>query len=77
VVRPIFKATNQYFKRHVQEKNDNPPIGILLCTDKNDELVECALGGMDKNLFVTTYQTALPSQHELKQFLQKEKRKIA
>jgi predicted nuclease of restriction endonuclease-like (RecB) superfamily len=67
----------QYFKRHVQEKNDNPPIGILLCTDKNDELVEYALGGMDKNLFVTTYQTALPSQNELKQFLQKEKRKIA
>jgi len=67
----------QYFKRHVQEKNDNPPIGILLCTDKNDELVEYALGGMDKNLFVTTYQTVLPSQHELKQFLQKEKRKIA
>ena len=67
----------QYFKRHVQEKNDNPPIGILLCTDKNDELVEYALGGMDKNLFVTTYQTALPSQQELKQFLQKEKGKIA
>ncbi len=67
----------QYFKRHVQEKNDNPPIGILLCTDKNDELVEYALGGMDKNLFVTTYLTALPSQNELKKFLQKEKRKIA
>ncbi len=67
----------QYFKSHVQEKNDNPPIGILLCTDKNDELVEYALGGMDKNLFVTTYLTALPSQNELKKFLQKEKRKIA
>ena len=67
----------QYFKCHVQEKNDNPPIGILLCTDKNDELVEYALGGMDKNLFVTTYQTALPSQNELKLFLQQEKRKIA
>jgi predicted nuclease of restriction endonuclease-like (RecB) superfamily len=67
----------QYFKCHVQEKNDNPPIGILLCTNKNDELVEYALGGMDKNLFVTTYLTALPSQNELKKFLQKEKRKIA
>lgn len=67
----------QYFKRNVQEKNDHPPIGILLCTDKNDELVEYALGGMDPNLFVTTYQTVLPSQYELKQFLQKERRKIA
>ena len=66
----------QYFKRHIQEKNDNPPIGILLCTDKNDELVEYALGGMDNNLFVTTYKTVLPSQNELKVFLQNEKRKI-
>lgn len=66
----------QYYKQNVQEKTDNPPIGILLCTNKNDELVEYALGGMDENLFVSTYQTALPSTDELKQFLQEEKRKI-
>lgn len=66
----------QFYKKNVQEATDKPPIGILLCTTKNDELVEYALGGMDQNLFVTTYQTALPSSEELKQFLQAEKRKI-
>lgn len=66
----------QYFKQNVQEATDNPPIGILLCTNKNDELVEYALGGMDQNLFVSSYQMALPSPAELKQFLQKEKRKL-
>jgi hypothetical protein len=47
-----------------------------LCTTKNDELVEYALGGIDQNLFVSTYQTALPSSEELKQFLQAEKAKL-
>lgn len=66
----------QYFKQNIQESTDNPPIGILLCTNKNDELVEYALGGMDQNLFVSTYQTVLPSPDELKLFLQEEKRKL-
>jgi predicted nuclease of restriction endonuclease-like (RecB) superfamily len=66
----------QYYKKNVQEATDKPPIGILLCTTKNDELVEYALGGIDQNLFVTTYQTALPSSEELKQFLQAEKAKL-
>jgi predicted nuclease of restriction endonuclease-like (RecB) superfamily len=66
----------QYFKQNIQEITDNPPIGILLCTNKNDELVEYALGGMDENLFVSTYKTSLPSPEELKQFLKEEKRKM-
>ena len=39
---------------------DNPPIGILLCTDKNHALVEYALAGMDNGLFVSKYQLELP-----------------
>jgi predicted nuclease of restriction endonuclease-like (RecB) superfamily len=67
----------QFYKRNIKESNDNPPIGILLCTDKNAELVEYALGGMDQNLFVSTYQTVLPSYDQLKKFLQNAKSKIS
>jgi|SRR5690554_3903028 len=66
----------QYYRKNIQEKTDNPPIGILLCTNHNTELVKYALGGMDQNLFVSEYKTALPSQEELTAFLQKEKRKL-
>lgn len=66
----------QYFKKNIKEETDNPPIGILLCTNQNTELVEYALGGMDQNLFVSEYQTALPSQEELTRFLQTEKEKL-
>lgn len=66
----------QYFKENIQEDTDNMPIGILLCTNQNTELVKYALGGMDANLFVSQYQTALPSQEELTTFLQNEKKKL-
>ena len=66
----------QYFKTHVKQENDNPPIGILLCTNQNEELVQYALGGMDKNLFVSDYQTVLPTTIQLEEFLKVEKQKL-
>jgi len=48
-----------------------------LCTNQNTSLVEYALGGMDNNLFVSQYQTVLPSQKELTEFLQNEKEKLS
>lgn len=66
----------QYFKNQVQQADDKPPIGILLCTNQNEELVQYALGGMDENLFVSQYQTALPSTEQLEQFLKEEKQKL-
>lgn len=66
----------QYYKAHEQRHDDNPPIGILLVTNQNEELVRYALGGMDKNLFVSQYQTILPSTEQLEQFLKAEKKKL-
>lgn len=65
----------QYFKKNIKQDSDKTPIGILLCTNNNEELVEYALGGMDKNLFVSQYKTELPSTKELEQFLKQEKNK--
>ena len=53
-------------------KEDNPPIGILLCTDKDKEHVEFATAGIDKKLFVSTYLVSLPDIEELKEFMRKE-----
>jgi len=65
----------QYYKKKIKEKTDNPPIGILLCTNQNRDLVEYALGGMDENLFVSQYKTVLPSAEQLTAFLTTEKNK--
>lgn len=61
-----------YYRKHEMAEGDNPPIGLLLCTHKDKTLVEYALGGMDENLFVSSYKVALPKREELEAFLQKE-----
>lgn len=61
-----------YYKKEVQQENDNDPIGILLVTNKNDALVEYATASMDKNLFVSKYLLQLPSTEKLATFLKQE-----
>lgn len=51
---------------------DNPPVGILLCTDKGSQMVEYALSGMDNQLFVSTYMLHLPDKKKLEEFMLKE-----
>lgn len=58
-----------YYKHEVQLPDDNPPIGILLCTDYRDTVVKYALGGLDENLFVQKYHVQLPTEEELKRFI--------
>ena len=58
-----------WYKKHVMQESDNPPIGILLCTHKKHSLAEFALAGMDNQLFVSKYQLALPKREEIERFL--------
>lgn len=58
-----------YYRKHEMAEGDNPPVGLLLCSDKDHALVEYALGGMDENLFVSSYKVALPKPEELEAFL--------
>lgn len=50
-------------------EGDNPPIGLLLCSSKDQALVEYALPGLDPQLFVSRYQLELPRKDELERFL--------
>ena len=61
-----------YYKKNEKQEDDNPPVGILLCTDKNHALVEYATAGMDNNLFVSKYQLILPTKEELRKFIENE-----
>ena len=61
-----------YYKKNEKNDGDNPPVGILLCTDKGSEMVEYALSGMDNQLFVSTYMLHLPDKEKLTEFILKE-----
>jgi len=61
-----------YYKAEVMQADDNPTVGILLVTQKNNALVEYATAGMDNQLFVSKYLVELPKKEELEEFIQKE-----
>jgi predicted nuclease of restriction endonuclease-like (RecB) superfamily len=61
-----------YYKAEVMQPDDNPTVGILLVTQKNNALVEYATAGMDNQLFVSKYLLELPKKEELAAFIQKE-----
>jgi len=53
-------------------ENDNPPIGIIMCANKNDTLVKYATSGMDENMFVSKYMLKLPDKKLLESFMKRE-----
>lgn len=61
-----------YFKHEVMTPDDNPPIGLLLCTEKGNTQVKYATGGLDQNIFVQKYLVELPSVEELKEYITNE-----
>ena len=61
-----------WYRKNMMTEGDNPPVGILLCTDKNHALVEYALAGMDNNLFVSKYQLELPKKEDMQRFIEEQ-----
>lgn len=65
-----------WYRENQMTEGDQPPIGILLCTAKNDELVHYALAGMSDSLFVSRYQVELPAQEEMAAFVERAIREL-
>jgi len=65
-----------YFKENVMTDNDNPPVGLILCTDKNETKVKYAITGIDNQLFVSKYLVSLPSEKDLEKFIIEDKERI-
>ena len=61
-----------YYKNEISMQGDNPPIGIILCTEKNNVKVEYATAGLDENLFVSKYKIALPTTKELEELVKED-----
>jgi hypothetical protein len=59
-----------YYDRFVKLETENKTIGIVLCKDKNDTVVEITLPENNEQIFASKYQTLLPSKNELKQLIE-------
>ncbi len=61
-----------YYDREVVRDDDNPTIGLILCTDKNDTMAQYVLDEKNEQIFASRYKTWLPTEEELRNELQRE-----
>ena len=62
-----------YYTRELMEPGDNPPIGIVLCTDKSDTLVRYTLPLDNKQIYASKYMLYLPKEEELQNEINKQR----
>lgn len=63
-----------YFTKELMIKGDNPPIGIILCADKNDMLVKYTIPDNNKQIFASRYRLHLPKEEEIRAEMNKQRR---
>ena len=61
-----------WYRKNMMTEGDNPPVGILLCTQKDHALMEYALAGIDNGLFVSKYLLDLPKKEEMQRFIEEQ-----
>lgn len=58
-----------YYRKHIMRPDDNPPIGILMCTEVGQEMAEYLSMDMDKEVFISKYHLDLPDENQMRKFL--------
>lgn len=61
-----------YYTRELMESGDNPPVGIILSTDKSDTLVRYTLPLDNKQIYASKYMLYLPKEDELRNEMNKQ-----
>ena len=56
--------------------DDNPTLGIIICTDKSETMVKYSVLQESQQIFASKYKTILPSEEELADMIQRENTKI-
>lgn len=62
-----------YFAENEAADGDNPPVGIILCTDKSETVVKYATTKIDHDLFVSKYLIELPKEDELRALIERDR----
>jgi len=62
-----------YYDQEIKQQGENPPIGIVLCTDKNEAVVRYTLPKGERRIFASKYKLYLPTKKELITELKKER----
>ncbi len=65
-----------YYQREITAADENPPIGIILCTEKSEAVVRYTLPEGNQQIFASRYKLYLPTETELAAEVQRERQLI-
>ncbi len=65
-----------YAKEHWTNKNENPPVGLILCAEKDSAVAKYALEGLPNKVLASEYKLALPDEKTLRDELKKTQKLI-
>ena len=65
-----------YYDREIKNEDENPTVGILLCTDRNKTVVKYTLPKDNKSVFASEYKLHLPTEKELIEAVEEEKKNL-
>ena len=63
----------KYFEENVKTEGDNPTIGIVLCSEKNETMVKYSVLNENDHLFASKYKLCIPTEEELKKEIERER----
>jgi len=66
-----------YASEHWTHPEENPPVGLILCSYKDSAVVKYALDGLPNKVMATEYRTALPDEDQLAKEIKITRRKLA
>lgn len=66
----------RYFEDKVRQENDNPTIGLILCTEKDNTIVKYSLLKDSEQIFASKYLTQLPTEEELQKEIERSRHQI-
>ena len=66
-----------YYDRERRAPDDNPTLGLILCTDKNDAVVQYTLAEDQQAIFTSRYQLHLPTEEQLIAEMKRELRELS
>lgn len=63
----------RYYEKEIKAEADNPTIGIILCSEKNETIVKYSILEESKHIFASKYMLYMPTEEELKREINKDR----
>jgi hypothetical protein len=65
-----------YAREHWTQPDENPPVGLILCAEKNAAVAHYALEGLPNKVLAAQYRTTLPDERQLTAELERTRRAL-